>query len=111
VSLDKTERTGHPEHDSSIKRAVDKDVWAKQLEQHSWDRAAGTGQPGRDGPGQDSWTGQVVKDSLDRTAGAIQSGQDSQDRKAVTGELGQESQKDRRDSSARIRNRDRMARI
>jgi hypothetical protein len=32
-----------------------------------------------------------------------QPGQDSQDRKAGTGELGQESKKDRQDSTARIK--------
>jgi hypothetical protein len=45
-----------PGHDSSIKRAVDKDV-AEQLGQDSWDRAQG--QDSRDEmagtAGQDSW--------------------------------------------------------
>jgi hypothetical protein len=39
-SLDRTEMTGLPEHDSSIKRAADKVVGAEQL----WNRTAGTGQ-------------------------------------------------------------------
>ncbi len=39
----------------------------------------------------------------DRTARTRQPGRDSQDRKAVTGELGQESQKDRQDNTARIK--------
>ncbi len=73
VSLDKTERTGLPGHDSGIKRAVDKGVWAEQLEKDSWDRTAGRGwldrtagrrwpdrTAGRGWPGQDSRAGQLV---------------------------------------------------
>jgi hypothetical protein len=86
VSLDRTERTELPEHDSSIKRAVDKGVRAEKLGQDKWERAQG----------QDNWY---------RTAWTGQPGQDSQDRKARTGELGQESQKDRQDSTARIKDR------
>ncbi len=48
---------------------------------------------------------------MDRTARTRQLGQDSQDRKAWKRELGQESHKDRRDSTARIGNRGRMAKI
>ncbi len=44
---------GLPGHKCGIKRAVDKGVWAEQLEQDSWDKAAGTGKLGQDGPGQD----------------------------------------------------------
>jgi hypothetical protein len=91
VSLDRTERTGLPGHDSNIKRAVDKGVWAEQLDQDSWDRAAGTGQLGQNGremtARQDSWCG----DSLDRTTGTRQQGQNSRDRTNKTGKLGQEN--------------------
>jgi hypothetical protein len=81
VSLDRTERTELPEHDSGIKRAVDKGVRAEKLGLDSWYRTAWTGQPGQD--------------SRDRTARTGQPGQDIQDRKARTGKPGQESQKDR----------------
>ncbi len=60
MSLDSTEKTGLPGHEYGIKRAVDKGVWAEQMEQDSWDRAAGTGKLGRDRPGQDSRAGQLV---------------------------------------------------
>jgi hypothetical protein len=69
---------------------VDKFVWAEQLEQDSWDRAEGTGQPGRDGldrtAGQNSWdrtawTGQPRKDSRDRTARTGKPEQENWDRK------------------------------
>jgi hypothetical protein len=70
VSLDRTERTGLPGHDSGIKRTVDKGVWAEQLEQDSWDKAA------------HSW---------DRTAGIGQLGQDRRDKTAGTEQPGQES--------------------
>ncbi len=56
---------------------MDKDVWAEKLEQDSWDRTAGTGQPGWDGK--------------DRTAGIEQLGRDSQDKMAGTGQPGQEN--------------------
>jgi hypothetical protein len=90
VSLDRTERTGLPGHDSGIKRAVDKGFWAEQLEQDSWDRAAGTEQPGRNGRDRTS-----RQDSWYKTAWTGHPGQDSRDRKVGTGELGQASQKDR----------------
>jgi hypothetical protein len=45
VSLDRTPRTELTEHDSSIKRAVDKGVRAEKLGQDNWERAQG----------QDSW--------------------------------------------------------
>jgi len=48
VSLDRTKRTELPEHDSGIKRAVDKGVRAEKLGQDSWYRTAWTGQPGQD---------------------------------------------------------------
>jgi hypothetical protein len=83
VSLDRTERTGLPGHDSHIKRAVDKGVWAEKLEKDSWYMTAWTGKPG----------------------------QDSRDRTARTGKSGQASQKDRWDSTARKGNRGGVARI
>ncbi len=53
MSLDRTERTELLEHDSGIKRAVDKGVLAEQLGQDNWDRTAGTGYRDRT-QGQDS---------------------------------------------------------
>jgi hypothetical protein len=53
MSLDRTEMTGLQGHDSDIKRAVDKGVWAEQLEQDSQpgqesrDRRTGTGKLGK----------------------------------------------------------------
>ncbi len=70
MSLDRTERTGLPRHDSGINRAVDKGVWAEQLEQDSRDRAA---------------------HSRERTAGTGQLGQNSWDKTARTGKPGQEN--------------------
>jgi len=49
------------------------------------------------------WTRVSGLRSWDRTTRTRQPGRDSQDRKAVTGELGQESQKDRQDNTARIK--------
>ncbi len=84
VSLDRTERTGLPGHDSVIKSAVDKGVWAEQLEQDSWE-----GQ-------HTARTGQLGLDSQDR--------KESQEWKAGTGKSG-------KDSTSRIGNRGRTARI
>jgi hypothetical protein len=42
--MDRRERTRKPGRYSGIKRTVDKCVLAEQLEQASWDRAAGKGQ-------------------------------------------------------------------
>jgi hypothetical protein len=59
ASLDMTERTGLPGHDNRIKRALDKDVWAEQLEQDSRDWTAGTGQTVRTrhlGPNSKDWS-------------------------------------------------------
>jgi hypothetical protein len=96
VSLDRTERTELPEHDRGIKRAVDKGVRAEQLGQDSWDKTTGTGH--RDRTARTAQPG-----LLGRTVGIEQLGQDNQDKTARTGELGQESQKDRQDSTARIK--------
>jgi hypothetical protein len=75
VSQDRTERTELPEHNSGIKRAVDKGVQAEQQGRTTGtghrDRTAGTGQPGLPG----------------RTAGIEQLGQDNQDKTAGTGQL------------------------
>jgi hypothetical protein len=87
VSLDRTERTGLPEHDSDIKSAVDNSVWAEQLEQ-----AAGTGKLGQDSqdgtagteqPGRTAGIGQLGQDSWDKTAGTGQPGQETWDRKVI----------------------------
>jgi hypothetical protein len=84
VSLDKTERTGLLGHDSDIKRAVDKGVWAEQLEQ-----TAGTGQQGQDSQDGTAGTGQPGRTAgvghLGQDVRARQLGQDSQDSKAGTG--------------------------
>jgi hypothetical protein len=42
VSLERTKRTELPEHDSGIKRAVDKGVRAEKLGQDNQDKTAGT---------------------------------------------------------------------
>jgi hypothetical protein len=47
-------------HDSRIKKAVDKGVWAEQIEQDSWDRAVRDRTAGTGRPGQDSQAGQLV---------------------------------------------------
>ncbi len=52
-----------------------KGVWA-ELEQDSWDRAAGTREPGQTGG-----IGQLGQDSRDKTAGTEKSGQEYWDRK------------------------------
>jgi hypothetical protein len=82
VSLNRTERTELPEHDSGIKRAVDKSARAETLGQDNWEKAQG----------QDSWY---------RTAGIEQLGQDNQDKTAVTGQPEQESE-DRRTGTGKL---------
>jgi hypothetical protein len=79
--------------------AASRKLWTRVSGLSNYNRTAGQGstQPGQD--------------RLDRTSGTRQLGQDSQDRKAKTAELRQESQEDRRDGTARIGNRGRMARI
>ncbi len=58
VSLERTEMTGLPGHDSSVRRAV-----ANVAKAGSWNRrTARAGQPG-----QDRWTGQNVLDRTSRT--------------------------------------------
>ncbi len=66
VSLDRTERTELPEHDSNIKRAVDKGVRAEKLGQDSWYRTAWTGQPGQDSRGRTARTGRLGQENWDR---------------------------------------------
>jgi hypothetical protein len=92
-------------------------TWAEQLEQDSWDRTAGTGQPGQDSrdrtaagtgqPGQDSsrnrtaaGTRQPRQERRDMTTGTGQSektdlivkpGWETEDRTARTWQQGQES--------------------
>ncbi len=96
MSLDRIERRALPGHDSGIKRAVNKRVWAEQLGQDSWDRAAGTGQPGRAARtgSQDrtarqnswyrtAWTGQPGQGSQDRTARPEKPGQEIWNRKCI----------------------------
>jgi hypothetical protein len=65
--VDRTKRAELPEHDSDIKRAVEKGVWADKLGQDSWCRTA--------------WTGQLGQDSQDRTARTGKPGQENWDRK------------------------------
>jgi hypothetical protein len=84
VSLDRTERTGLPGHDTGIKRAVDKSVWAEQLGEDSWNRAQGQDI-------QDGTAGTARQDSWYRTAWTGQPGQNSWDRTARTGKQGQEN--------------------
>ncbi len=100
MSLDRTERTGLPEHGNDIKRAVDKGVWAEP-EQDSWDRAAGTGEPGQKAGTQEPG----------RTAGIGQLGEDSRDKTARTGKPGQEYWDREVRKTARIGNRGGTARI
>jgi hypothetical protein len=66
VSLDRTERTELPEHDSNIKRAVDKGVWAEKLGQDSWYRTSWTGQPGQDSRDRRAKTGTLGQENWDR---------------------------------------------
>ncbi len=61
MSLDRTERTDLPEHDSNIKRALDKGVRAEKLGQDSWYRTAWTGQPR-----QDSWDRKARQENGER---------------------------------------------
>ncbi len=65
-----------PEHDSGIKRAVDKGVQAEKLGQDLWERAQG-----QDRWYRTAWTGQPLKDSRDRTARTGKPGQENWDRK------------------------------
>ncbi len=60
---------------------MDEGVWAAQLEKKSWDRAAGTGQPGQDSQDKTAGTRQPKQDSRDRKAGTGKTGQDKWDRK------------------------------
>ncbi len=67
VSLEMTEMTGQPGHDSGVRRAGANVAW-----QGSWNRkTARTGQPDR--------TDESGQDVLDRTSGTGQLGQDSRD--------------------------------
>ncbi len=66
----------------------------------SLDRTKRTELPEHDS--RELWTRVSGLRSRDRTTRTRQPGRDSQDRKAVTGELGQESQKDRQDNTARL---------
>ncbi len=61
MSLDRTKRTELPEHDSKIKRAVDKVVRLR-----SWDRTAGIEQLGQDNQDKTAMTGQPGQESWDR---------------------------------------------
>ncbi len=101
VSLDRTERTGLPRHDSRIQRAVDKGVWAEKLEKDRWYKTAWTGQPGQDSRDRIARTGKPGQESRDRqvrkTDGIVQPGKetkvewpeyDSKDRTAKTGQQG-----------------------
>ncbi len=106
MSLDRTERTELPEHESGIKRAVDKGVRAEKPGQESQkdrqdstarikDQTAWTGEPGQnreDKSGHESkartaasgkhWTRLLGQDSWHRPAGIGQPGQDSQIRQS-----------------------------
>ena len=66
MSLDRTKRTELPEHDSGIKRAVDKGVRAEKLGQDSWYRTAWTGQPGQDSRDRTDRTGKLGQENWDR---------------------------------------------
>jgi hypothetical protein len=61
---------------------VDKGVGAEQLEQDSWERSAGTGQPGWDSRYRTAWQDSCIE----------QLGQDSRDNTAGTGHPGQQIQ-------------------
>ncbi len=60
---------------------MDKGVWAEQLEQDSWCRTTGTGQPGQHSWYRTAGTGQA--------AGTRQPGLDIKDKKAGKGHPGQ----------------------
>jgi hypothetical protein len=72
MSLDRTERIRLPRHDSGIKQAVDKRTCPERLEQDSADRTAEKGRQERI-----ARIGQLKWDSWDRTAGTGQPGQES----------------------------------
>ncbi len=63
MSLDGTKRTELPEHDSSIKRAVDKGVRAEKLGQDNQDKTAGTGQPGQESRDRRTGTGKSERET------------------------------------------------
>jgi hypothetical protein len=68
VSLERTKVTGLPGHDSGVRRAADKVVWAGQLEQDRWVRTGGSGQSGQyDSQDRTSESGQLRQDSRDRS--------------------------------------------
>jgi hypothetical protein len=75
-----------------------RDLWKRVSGLRRWDRTTGRGHRDRT-----AGIEQLGQDNQDKTAGTGQPGQHSQDRKAGTGELGQECQKDRQDSTARIK--------
>jgi hypothetical protein len=56
--LNRTERTGLPGHDSCVRRAVDKDAGAGQLEKDNLDRKVGTGRLRQDIRDRTTGTGQ-----------------------------------------------------
>jgi hypothetical protein len=74
VSVVRTERTGLPGHDSSVRRALDKGVWAEQLGQPGQDSENGKAGAGR--PRQAN-IGQLGHARWDRTARTEKPGQDS----------------------------------
>jgi hypothetical protein len=57
---------------NGFRKTVDKVAWAGQLEQDSWDRTAGAGQPGQD---RRVRTGHLGTDNWDRTAETGRTGQ------------------------------------
>jgi hypothetical protein len=80
VSVVSTENTGLPGHDSSVRRALEKGVWAEQLGQQGQEREdgkAGTGRQGQDNRGRTAGIGQLGHASLDRIARTEKPGQDS----------------------------------